>query len=163
MRCAGRRRVAAQAVASQPIRRNGRLDDDAYPTAEVCSAHRRSAAGVIAYCPNPLMLHRTSRHQATKVARTLKTSSVINVVGPRQTGKTTLVRDILHAGRFLNLDDEGLLFPRRLLRCSQHAEGAGSKPPDAFHSRQWAASVSRVHYPIPRRRASWRCTAGGEG
>ena len=49
------------------------------------------------------------RHLATKVARTLKTSRVINIVGPRQTGKTTLVRDILHAGRFLNLDDEGLL------------------------------------------------------
>lgn len=49
------------------------------------------------------------RHLATKVARTLKTSRVINIVGPRQTGKTTLVRDILHAGRFLNLDDEALL------------------------------------------------------
>ena len=49
------------------------------------------------------------RHLASKVARTLKTSRVINIVGPRQTGKTTLVRDILHAGRFLDLDDEGLL------------------------------------------------------
>jgi predicted AAA+ superfamily ATPase len=49
------------------------------------------------------------RHLAAKVARTLKTSRVINIVGPRQTGKTTLVRDILHAGRFLTLDDEGLL------------------------------------------------------
>jgi predicted AAA+ superfamily ATPase len=49
------------------------------------------------------------RHLATKVARTLRTSRVINIVGPRQTGKTTLVRDILHAGRFLNLDDEALL------------------------------------------------------
>jgi predicted AAA+ superfamily ATPase len=46
------------------------------------------------------------RHLATKIARTLKTSRVINIVGPRQTGKTTLVRDILHAGRFLTLDDE---------------------------------------------------------
>jgi len=49
------------------------------------------------------------RHLATKIARTLKTSRVVNIVGPRQTGKTTLVRDILHAGRFLNLDDESLL------------------------------------------------------
>jgi predicted AAA+ superfamily ATPase len=49
------------------------------------------------------------RHLAAKVARTLKTSRVINIVGPRQTGKTTLVRDILNAGRFLTLDDEGLL------------------------------------------------------
>jgi predicted AAA+ superfamily ATPase len=49
------------------------------------------------------------RHLAAKVARALKTSRVINIVGPRQTGKTTLVRDILQVGRFLNLDDEGLL------------------------------------------------------
>jgi hypothetical protein len=48
-------------------------------------------------------------HLAAKVARTLKTSRVINIVGCRQTGHTTLVRDILPVGRFLNLDDEGLL------------------------------------------------------
>jgi predicted AAA+ superfamily ATPase len=34
---------------------------------------------------------------------------VINIVGPRQTGKTTLVRDMLQTARFLTLDDEGLL------------------------------------------------------
>ena len=49
------------------------------------------------------------RHLTDKVARTLQTSRVINVVGPRQTGKTTLVRDMLQTARFLNLDDEGLL------------------------------------------------------
>jgi predicted AAA+ superfamily ATPase len=49
------------------------------------------------------------RHLAGKVARTLRTSRVINIVGPRQTGKTTLVRDMLQTARFLNLDDEGLL------------------------------------------------------
>ena len=49
------------------------------------------------------------RHLTRKVARTLQTSRVINIVGPRQTGKTTLVRDMLQAARFLNLDDEGLL------------------------------------------------------
>jgi predicted AAA+ superfamily ATPase len=48
------------------------------------------------------------RHLATKVARTLQTSRVINIVGPRQTGKTTLVRDMLQTARFLTLDDEGL-------------------------------------------------------
>ena len=49
------------------------------------------------------------RHLAAKVARTLQTSRVINIVGPRQTGKTTLVRDMLQTARFLNLDDEGLM------------------------------------------------------
>jgi predicted AAA+ superfamily ATPase len=54
-------------------------------------------------------MHLIPRHLAGKVTRTLKTSRVINIVGPRQTGKTTLVRDLLPAARFLNLDDEGLL------------------------------------------------------
>ena len=49
------------------------------------------------------------RHLAAQVARTLQTSRVVNLVGPRQTGKTTLVRDLLQAARFLTLDDEGLL------------------------------------------------------
>ena len=49
------------------------------------------------------------RHLTGKVARTLQTSRVINIVGPRQTGKTTLVRDMLQAARFLTLDDEALL------------------------------------------------------
>ena len=49
------------------------------------------------------------RHLTRKVARTLQTSRVINIVGPRQAGKTTLVRDMLQTARFLNLDDEGLL------------------------------------------------------
>ena len=48
------------------------------------------------------------RHLTAKVARTLQTSRVINIVGPRQTGKTTLVRDMLQTARFLSLDDEGL-------------------------------------------------------
>jgi predicted AAA+ superfamily ATPase len=41
-----------------------------------------------------------ARHLAAKVARcrTLKTSRVINIAGPRQTGQTTLVRDTLHVG-----------------------------------------------------------------
>ena len=49
------------------------------------------------------------RHLAARVAATLRTSRVINVVGPRQAGKTTLVRDIVEAAQFLNLDDETLL------------------------------------------------------
>lgn len=49
------------------------------------------------------------RHLATTVAATLKASRVINIVGPRQTGKTTLVRDMIPASRFIDLDDESLL------------------------------------------------------
>jgi hypothetical protein len=49
------------------------------------------------------------RHLAGEVARTLQTSRVLNIVGPRRTGKTTLVKDMLQAARFLTLDDEALL------------------------------------------------------
>jgi predicted AAA+ superfamily ATPase len=54
-------------------------------------------------------MHLIPRHLAGKIVRTLRTSRVINIVGPRQTGKTTLVRDMLQATRFLTLDDDGLL------------------------------------------------------
>ena len=49
------------------------------------------------------------RHLAENVARTLRTTRVINIVGPRQAGKTTLVRDMVEAARYLDLDDETLL------------------------------------------------------
>lgn len=49
------------------------------------------------------------RHLTERLASTLRTSRVINVVGPRQSGKTTLVRDMLQAAEFLDLDDESLL------------------------------------------------------
>lgn len=49
------------------------------------------------------------RHLTAKVASTLRTTRVINIVGARQTGKTTLVRDMVEAARFLDLDDESLL------------------------------------------------------
>lgn len=49
------------------------------------------------------------RHLAATVARALRAARVINVVGPRQAGKTTLVRDMVEAASFLNLDDETLL------------------------------------------------------
>ena len=49
------------------------------------------------------------RHLAAKLLSTLRTTRVINIVGPRQTGKTTLVRDMVEAARFLDLDDESLV------------------------------------------------------
>src|SRR5438045_4235001 len=49
------------------------------------------------------------RHLTEKLASALRTTRVINIVGPRQTGKTTLVRDMVEAARFLDLDDESLL------------------------------------------------------
>ncbi len=48
------------------------------------------------------------RHMTSRVERALGTSRVVNVVGPRQSGKTTLVKDLLKTARYLTLDDEGI-------------------------------------------------------
>nr|WP_093154621.1 ATP-binding protein [Thalassobaculum litoreum] len=45
------------------------------------------------------------RHLSGRVQRALATSRVVNIVGPRQVGKTTLVRDIIPIGHYLTLDD----------------------------------------------------------
>lgn len=48
------------------------------------------------------------RHLATKVTDALKVSRVVNIVGPRQVGKTTLVRNILPKTLFFTLDDDAI-------------------------------------------------------
>lgn len=48
------------------------------------------------------------RHLAARVERALATSRVVNVVGPRQAGKTTLVKDLIEAARYVTLDDGGM-------------------------------------------------------
>ena len=67
---------------------------------------------------------------------TLRTSRVINVVGPRQAGKTTLVRDMVEAAQFLNLDDETLLASLALDSYGQlstlAAEAGETEPADRY-------------------------------
>ncbi len=45
------------------------------------------------------------RHLGVELKDALTYSRVVNVIGARQVGKTTLVRDIMRAGRFITLDD----------------------------------------------------------
>ena len=49
------------------------------------------------------------RHLSTELGEALASARVVNIVGPRQAGKTTLVRDIFEAGRFITLDDGAVL------------------------------------------------------
>lgn len=46
------------------------------------------------------------RHLAARVERAIRSSRIVNVVGPRQAGKTTLVRDLVEASTFVTLDDD---------------------------------------------------------
>ena len=49
------------------------------------------------------------RHLVKSAADALRTSRVLNIVGPRQSGKTTLVREMIPAAQFIDLDDGSLL------------------------------------------------------
>ena len=48
------------------------------------------------------------RHLATRVEQVLSTSRVVNIIGPRQSGKTTLVKDLIATDRYITLDDDGI-------------------------------------------------------
>lgn len=48
------------------------------------------------------------RHLAARVEHVLGLSRVVNIVGPRQAGKTTLVRDLIDTARYVTLDDDGM-------------------------------------------------------
>lgn len=49
------------------------------------------------------------RHLTPELQDALTTARVVNLVGPRQVGKTTLVRDLFEQGRFVTLDDAAVL------------------------------------------------------
>ena len=49
------------------------------------------------------------RHLMAVLEGALKQARVVNLIGPRQAGKTTLVRELFARGRFLTLDDTGTL------------------------------------------------------
>lgn len=49
------------------------------------------------------------RHLTPELQDALATARVVNLVGPRQVGKTTLVRDLFERGRFVTLDDAAVL------------------------------------------------------
>ncbi len=44
------------------------------------------------------------RHLTARVQNALAMSRVVNVIGPRQVGKTTLVRDMITSSRYLTMD-----------------------------------------------------------
>jgi len=53
------------------------------------------------------------RHLTDELQEALASARIVNIIGPRQAGKTTFVRDIFASersgARFVTLDDQGLL------------------------------------------------------
>lgn len=49
------------------------------------------------------------RHLIPELEEAIASSRVVNLIGPRQVGKTTLVRDLFGNGRFITLDDAAIL------------------------------------------------------
>ena len=49
------------------------------------------------------------RHLVPELEAALKHTMIVNLTGPRQAGKTTLVRDLFARGRFVSLDDAATL------------------------------------------------------
>lgn len=50
-----------------------------------------------------------NRHMTSELKVALESARIVNLVGPRQAGKTTIVRDLLGRGQFYTLDDENVL------------------------------------------------------
>jgi len=53
-------------------------------------------------------MHVIPRHLAARTERALAVSRVVNIVGPRQAGKTTLVKDLIATARYVTLDDDAM-------------------------------------------------------
>ena len=49
------------------------------------------------------------RHLVVELEEAVASARVVNLIGPRQVGKTTLVRDLFGHGRFITLDDVAVL------------------------------------------------------
>jgi len=49
------------------------------------------------------------RHLILALEDAIASARVVNLIGPRQVGKTTLVRDLFGNGRFITLDDAAVL------------------------------------------------------
>jgi len=62
------------------------------------------------------------RHLTGRIQRALATSRVVNVVGPRLVGKTTLVRDLIPVGHYLALDDNTV---RDAMEADAFAQASG--------------------------------------
>ena len=54
-------------------------------------------------------MRKFSRHLTSELREALATSRIVNLTGPRQVGKTTLVRELLASGKYITLEERSVL------------------------------------------------------
>ena len=90
------------------------------------------------------------RHLSAELKDALTYARVVNVVGARQVGKTTLVREILQTGRFMTLDDETVLQAMeddpwgQLQRLTEDTASVPLIIDEAQRSRKLALAIKRL-------------------
>jgi uncharacterized protein len=90
------------------------------------------------------------RHMKIELREALESARVINLIGPRQVGKTTLVRDMLESGRFISLDEENTLAaleadPQGQLQTFVNEAGGGPVIIDEVQrSKRLALTIKRI-------------------
>ena len=107
--------------------------------------------------------HNLPRHMHAELADALRASRVVNLVGPRQVGKTTLVRDLFGEGEFLTLDDEAVLSAVEADAyglLDEKRKGLGDRPliiDEAQRSKSLALAIKRI-VDLDRRRGQFLLT-----
>lgn len=90
------------------------------------------------------------RHLIGELREATASARVVNLIGPRQVGKTTLVRDLFGHGRFITLDDAAVLSaidadPEGQLASLMHdTDGAPLIIDEAQRSAKLALAIKRV-------------------
>ena len=80
------------------------------------------------------------RHLSSELEEALASARVVNVIGPRQTGKTTLVRELFQGGRYVTLDNAGTLAALQsdpLGQLQALAAEAGDRPVIVDEAQRW--------------------------
>ena len=90
------------------------------------------------------------RHLIPELEDAIASARVVNLIGPRQVGKTTLVRDLFGNGRFITLDDAAVLAAieadpeRQLTSLMEDLNHAPLIIDEAQRSKKLALAIKRV-------------------
>ncbi len=90
------------------------------------------------------------RHLVPELDDAVASARVVNLIGPRQAGKTTLVRDLFSHGRFITLDDTAVLAAieadpeGQLASLTEDLGGAPLVIDEAQRSKKLALAIKRM-------------------